>query len=55
MASTLTATGYVARIEAPVTWKAYLLCAFASIGGIYSGSDIGVRATHSCYASAAEH
>ena len=29
------------RIEAPVTWKAYLICAFASFGGIYFGYDSG--------------
>ena len=27
------------RIEAPVTWKAYLICAFASFGGIFFGYD----------------
>ncbi len=31
----------VDHIEAPVTWKAYLLCAFASFGGIFFGYDIG--------------
>lgn len=31
----------VERIEAPVTWKAYLICAFASIGGIFFGYDSG--------------
>jgi MFS family permease len=31
----------VERIEAPVTWKAYLMCAFASFGGIYFGYDSG--------------
>lgn len=31
----------VEHIEAPVTWKAYLLCAFASFGGIFFGYDIG--------------
>lgn len=31
----------VEHIEAPVTWKAYLLCAFASVGGIFFGYDIG--------------
>jgi hypothetical protein len=29
------------RIEAPVTWKAYLICAFASFGGIFFGYDYG--------------
>ncbi|KAF1822825.1 general substrate transporter [Dissoconium aciculare CBS 342.82] len=37
----LAATSDVNRIEAPVTWKAYLLCAFASFGGIYFGYDSG--------------
>lgn len=34
-------TADVDRIEAPVTVKAYLMCAFASIGGIYFGYDVG--------------
>ncbi|KAJ4180582.1 hypothetical protein FALCPG4_004089 [Fusarium falciforme] len=29
------------QIEAPVTWKAYLMCAFASFGGIFFGYDSG--------------
>lgn len=29
------------HIEAPVTWKAYLLCAFAAFGGIFFGYDSG--------------
>ena len=37
----LSATGDVNRIEAPVTWKAYLICAFASFGGIFFGYDSG--------------
>jgi MFS family permease len=37
----LLATDDVNRIEAPVTWKAYLLCAFASFGGIFFGYDSG--------------
>lgn len=37
----LTAAADVSRIEAPVTWKAYLLCAFASFGGIFFGYDSG--------------
>ena len=37
----LAATSDVNRIEAPVTWKAYLLCAFASFGGIFFGYDSG--------------
>ncbi|KAH7885846.1 MFS transporter [Phlebopus sp. FC_14] len=37
----LVATTDVNRIEAPVTWKAYLLCAFAAFGGIFFGYDSG--------------
>ncbi|KAH7118639.1 general substrate transporter [Dactylonectria estremocensis] len=29
------------RVEAPITWKAYLLCGFASFGGIFFGYDSG--------------
>lgn len=32
---------YVERVEAPVTAKAYLMCAFASFGGIFFGYDSG--------------
>jgi hypothetical protein len=31
----------VARTEAPVTFKAYLICAFAAFGGIFFGYDTG--------------
>ncbi|PKS07151.1 hypothetical protein jhhlp_005751 [Lomentospora prolificans] len=31
----------VNHVEAPVTWKAYLICAFASFGGIFFGYDSG--------------
>jgi MFS family permease len=31
----------VARIEAPVTVKAYLICVFAAFGGIFFGYDTG--------------
>jgi MFS family permease len=41
MPGELATTTDVARIEAPVTWKAYLMCAFASFGGIYFGYDSG--------------
>jgi hypothetical protein len=34
-------TADVARIEAPVSIRAYLLCAFASFGGILFGYDSG--------------
>lgn len=37
----LAGTQDVNRIEAPVTWKAYLICAFASFGGIFFGYDSG--------------
>ena len=37
----LQGTADVDRIEAPVTWKAYLMCAFAAFGGIYFGYDSG--------------
>jgi MFS family permease len=37
----LATTSDVERIEAPITWKAYLLCAFASFGGIFFGYDSG--------------
>lgn len=37
----LHATSDVNRIEAPVTLRAYLMCAFASFGGIFFGYDSG--------------
>lgn len=37
----LRAAGDVNSLEAPITWKAYALCAFASLGGIYFGYDSG--------------
>jgi len=37
----LAATGDVNRIEAPVTVKAYFMCAFAAFGGIFFGYDSG--------------
>jgi MFS family permease len=37
----LSTTTDVNRVEAPVTWKAYLICAFASFGGIFFGYDSG--------------
>ncbi|KAK3346984.1 general substrate transporter [Lasiosphaeria hispida] len=37
----LKVTQDVERIEAPVTWQAYLICAFASFGGIFFGYDSG--------------
>jgi MFS family permease len=41
MVDALRTTTDVNHIEAPVTWKAYLLCAFASFGGIFFGYDSG--------------
>jgi len=37
----LAAPTSIERIEAPVTLKAYLMCAFASFGGIFFGYDSG--------------
>ncbi|KAF8858318.1 general substrate transporter [Acephala macrosclerotiorum] len=37
----LVATADVSRIEAPVTLKAYMMCAFAAFGGIFFGFDSG--------------
>lgn len=37
----LVATADAGRIEAPITLKAYLMCAFASFGGIFFGYDSG--------------
>jgi len=37
----LAATGDINRVEAPVTVKAYLMCAFAAFGGIFFGYDSG--------------
>lgn len=34
-------SGDVSRIEAPVTMKAYMMCAFAAFGGIFFGFDSG--------------
>ncbi|GAA5867488.1 hypothetical protein JCM8547_007522 [Rhodosporidiobolus lusitaniae] len=41
MSRQLAGTTDVNRVEAPVTLKAYLLCAFASFGGIFFGYDSG--------------
>jgi hypothetical protein len=40
-ANNLHATNDVSRIEAPVTAKAYTMCAFAAFGGIFFGYDSG--------------
>jgi hypothetical protein len=37
----LAATNEINHIEAPVTWKAYMMCAFATFGGIFFGYDSG--------------
>ncbi|MCJ1247423.1 hypothetical protein MMC30_004637 [Trapelia coarctata] len=37
----ITGTTDTSRIEAPVTVKAYLICAFAAFGGIFFGYDTG--------------
>jgi sugar porter (SP) family MFS transporter len=37
----LVATADTARVEAPVTFRAYLMCVFAAFGGIFFGYDSG--------------
>ncbi|MCJ1410144.1 hypothetical protein MMC19_004229 [Ptychographa xylographoides] len=37
----ITGTADTSRVEAPVTVKAYLMCAFAAFGGIFFGYDTG--------------
>ncbi|KAL2024533.1 hypothetical protein VTK56DRAFT_7576 [Thermocarpiscus australiensis] len=37
----ISGTADLSKIEAPVTFKAYLLCAFAAFGGIFLGYDTG--------------
>ena len=37
----ITGTTDTSRVEAPVTVKAYLICAFAAFGGIFFGYDTG--------------
>lgn len=37
----ITGTSDLARVEAPVTVRAYLICAFAAFGGIFFGYDTG--------------
>lgn len=34
-------TADTGRVEAPVTWKSYMMCAFAAFGGIFFGFDSG--------------
>lgn len=38
---TMSSQPFVQVVEAPVTFKAYLMCAFASFGGIFFGYDSG--------------
>lgn len=42
------ATADVNLTEAPVTWKAYLLCAFASFGGIFFGKFAAGEDSRAC-------
>ena len=37
----ITGTADISRVEAPVTVRAYLICAFAAFGGIFFGYDTG--------------
>ena len=37
----ITGTTDTSRTEAPITVKAYLICAFAAFGGIFFGYDTG--------------
>lgn len=37
----ITGTTDTSRVEAPITTKAYLICAFAAFGGIFFGYDTG--------------
>ena len=41
MAPGIVGTTDTSRIEAPVTMKASLMCAFAAFGGIFFGYDTG--------------
>lgn len=38
---TTTSSVEAERLEAPVTWKTYLMCVFAAFGGIFFGYDSG--------------
>lgn len=42
----VTGTADVGRVEAPVTFKAYMICAFAAFGGIFFGYDTGKLPVH---------
>lgn len=37
----LSTNDYVERIDAPLTWKTWVICGFASFGGIFFGYDSG--------------
>jgi hypothetical protein len=37
----ISGTADTSQIEAPVTMKAYLMCAFAAFGGVFFGYDTG--------------
>ena len=37
----ITGTADTSRLEAPITMRAYLICAFAAFGGIFFGYDTG--------------
>lgn len=37
----LAATTDTSRVEAPITWKSYMMCAFAAFGGVFFGYDSG--------------
>lgn len=41
MAGGFVGTADTARVEAPTTWKSYMMCAFAAFGGIFFGYDSG--------------
>lgn len=50
----IAATADVQRIEAPVTVKAYFMCAFAAFGGFFFGfvsPTIGMRCGHTAHRS----
>jgi len=41
MAGGFVGTADASRVEAPVTWKSYLMCVFAAFGGVFFGFDSG--------------
>lgn len=47
--SPIQGTADLSRIEAPVTFKAYMLCAFAAFGGVCKSADaegVGFLCSH---------